>query len=261
MFGSQRRAVTTGSRFINWITCRPAIVQARYLSNSEAKVEQSMNVPEAVAAQRWRVIRVASKVPRGVVFCGTGFTLVRRGKAFIITTAHVVDEARSKPGATGRLYVDFAPPVNSHPVISIESDAFNDVAVLGTGVISGSTHQETTGQARVGDIVYATGYDDEHCTSHTDVFTTSGRVVSTGLYVPEKGMLVTSGKAPGPSVPALILSGGGSTKGASGSPIFDGQGRIVGYLKGFVGLDGKSERGRIAFSIERAINLLEKSAR
>lgn len=192
---------------------------------------RKVDIPPAIASQKWRVVRIATREERGFAFRGTGFALARANRTLVIANEHTIRKVRAELGQGAEIWVGFRPPLDAHRAMSVEADPVHDVAILEVGVqIEGET-QERIGEARVGTPVLVLGYDDQH-TRADDLVMSRGIVKWVGPYVVAKDMLITSGTYPGPTTRAVIIDGVRCESGASGSPLFDEGGRIMGFLKG-----------------------------
>lgn len=210
-----------------------------------------MGIPGQVNSQKWRAVRIAARQPEGFHFLGTGFGLVRGGKVFVITNEHTLQKAHERYGAGTEIWVDFQPPVHAHQSQLMATDGLHDLAILSTDVAFEGEGQEQVTNAMAGDPVMAIGYDDQHNQQH-EPLVSRGTVKLTAPYALKEKALITSGVYPGPTAPAIVISGVNCASGASGSPVFDQRGRIVGYLK------GRLDTGDcLAISINRALELLK----
>lgn len=203
-----------------------------------------IQAPEVVSAQWWRLVRVVEREPAGFRPLGTGFILVRGRVAFVVTNEHVVRKAKGSPWVSiGK---------QAHQAESHVTDEAHDLAVLKLGAdvdISGETSERTSSAAK-GQDVYAFGFPDDLGTA-VDPLISQGQVLWVGRYEPTQRMVITSGTYPGRTVSAFIVAGITCRQGASGGPVFDKSGAIVGYVKGML------DTGEcLCLSIERALELL-----
>jgi len=220
------------------------LLLAQSAGDSSAVMHSLQRIPEPVWAQRWRLVRVLDREENGFRPLGTGFILVRQRTAFVVTNEHIVRKAKGTPWVgVGK---------QAHESVSRATDAAYDLAVLklGTDVeISGETSESASGVA-AGQTLYAFGFPDD-LAGGSEPLASVGRVVWAGPYVPEKQLLITSGVYPGATIPAFVVAGIACRQGASGGPIFDPAGAIVGYVKGTI------QSGEcLGISIERALELM-----
>jgi Trypsin-like peptidase domain len=208
----------------------------------------SPRLPKAIASQEWRILKLAEREQDGFHFVGTGFALVRKEKAFVITNAHVLEKIKHLT----ELYADFGPPGNAHSMIVLSKDVTDDIAVLATDAeIQGDT-EERIGVPKRTAAVFIVGFDDGH-TTRDNLNVESGSIEMVGIWVDEKRLFYPSAQYLGAGAPAMLISGVTCRQGGSGSPVFGSDGEILGVVKGFTG-DGKC----LAISIPPALRLLEK---
>lgn len=203
-----------------------------------------VQLPDEVQAEEWRLVRVLDRELKGFKPLGSGFILVRGRVAFVVTNEHVVSKAKSVP------WVSLGKRV--HESVSQEIDATYDLAVLRLGAdvdISGET-SEHTATVTQGQVVYSLGFPDDLGTAAKPLVS-QGQVLWSGQYDPIKQLAITSGVYPGRTVSAFIVAGNACRQGASGGPVFDGLGSLVGYVKGSL-----SSGECLGISIQRALELV-----
>jgi hypothetical protein len=205
-------------------------------------------LPTSIASQEWRIVRLAEKEPDGFHFVATGFALVRNKKAFVVTSAHILEKVHDP----SKFYADFAPPMKAHAVTVWSKDSTDDLAVLATSVEINGELEERAAEPTVKAPVFIVGFDDAH-TTRDQINIQSGAVETVGLWAEEKHFFIISGKYQGPTAPAMLISGVTCRLGGSGSPVFGSEGEILGVVKGFTG-----DRKCLAIDIQPALRLLEK---
>lgn len=204
-------------------------------------------LPTPIASQKWRVVRLARQEKDGFHFLATGVALVRQKKTYVVTSAHVMEKVADPT----KIYADFPPPVNAHPVSVLARSSRGDIVVLATDVRTDGNTVEKTGEAREGMPVFIVGFDDEHTA-------TDNRNIQRGVidlvapWAEEKHMFILTPKYPGVTAPGLLISGVTCQPGGSGSPVFGADGKILGVVKGH-GDDSRC----IAIGISAAVKLLE----
>lgn len=208
---------------------------------------------DPVEANRWRAVRIAARVSGRFHFVGSGFVLVRIGKAYVVTNTHLVSKARANWGEGVELWADFSSPVNAHPLQVLGHDSAADVVVLGSDVEI-EDGQEKTAEPNEGHVIFRIGYSDLQTGKEAAI--AAGTIALVAPYAPDLGALITSGVYPGMTVGAFVITGLECPEGSSGSPLFDKNGRLVGYLKGR--LDRLPLPGCLAFTIKHALDLLEQ---
>ncbi len=203
----------------------------------------TLQVPEAVTSQKWRLVRLVDRETAGFRPLGTGFILIRGKTAFVVTNAHVVRKAKSTPWV----------PIGkqAHQSQTYVSDEAYDLAVLRLGPdvdISGETSERPAAVAK-GQVLFAIGFPDDLGTA-LEPLVSRGEVLWVGQYEPTQRIIITSGTYRGPTVSAFIVSGIACRQGASGGPVFDTSGALVGYVKGTL------DTGEcLCMSIQRVLDL------
>lgn len=209
-----------------------------------------MQIPERVIAQASRTLRVGAMVGDKFDFKGSGFAFVRKHRVLAVTNQHTVRRIHDQYGENASILVWFQEPVRMHPATVLAIDKVNDLAILATGVTADEDDPVEKTGVTIGAKVYVTGYSDEHARQENPVIST-GSVVSSGPYIVEKDMFVTSGTYPGPSALAYIISGAVCPSGASGSLVLDESGRMLGYIK------GRLDSGEcVAIALHKALQII-----
>ncbi|MCX6021791.1 MAG: serine protease [Chloroflexi bacterium] len=222
------------------------------------------DLPEAVRAQAWRLVRVA--VPydktdgppgapplRAFAFQGTGFLVLRgliRPTAYVVTCAHILRNIRERFGEAAPLRALLSSG-HARPLTVMEVDETHDLAILqAAGAVPGvkdALTDEPLGKV-AGLPVFALGYTEENTAALT---AGTGMAVQRGRWVSAMGGVVPGERSEALTAAALILEGMAVKPGASGSPLFAADGTILGYLKGSL-----PDERCLALTRERAWGLL-----
>lgn len=212
--------------------------------------DQQTELPSSVLAQEWRVVRVTTKKEGGFDFRGTGFILVRSGKAFVVTNEHVIRNIKKKLGYEKDPWIIFNK--KAYPVTVRITDEVNDFAILETKLKFEGVCQESIVSAKNGLKVFVIGYSkNTFMMNQPSILKAS--ISFEAPYVRKEQLLITSGQYPSDTASAFILSQYVCEKGFSGSPIVDLNGNIIGYLHGSIDIGGC-----IGISIEKVINSLNR---
>lgn len=206
-------------------------------------------LPTVIKSQEWRIVRLAERKEDGLHFAATGLALTHNGKTYVITSSHVVASVSN----LARFYAEFLSPGNAHLVKVLSTDPTSDIAVLRTDVVlNGKTEGLLFGEPKQGAAVFIVGFDESH-TTRNNLNVQRGTVETVLPWVDDKLSPITSGKYPGLTTFAFLISDITCRVGASGSPVFGSKGETLGLLKGYL------EDGRcVAVGIRPALEFLEK---
>jgi len=229
---------------------RALVLQLIFASLTMAEAQDDL-----VGSQLWRAVRIVQEVSKdNYTRIGSGFILVRNHRMVVFTNAHVVANA---PRPIWFLWE--GRPIDT-TVRSIDQN--HDLAMLNTNaqlVDADSVTRERTAAVVVGDKLVAFGYPDTVAWGSAGSESSPparivGQVIAVGHYAPAiQTLLLAVGAYNGPTFPAFVFDAKGCTTGASGGPLFNSSGAIVGYLKGMV-----NEGGCIGVAIGRAIGMIGK---
>jgi S1-C subfamily serine protease len=178
---------------------------------------QAIEVPDPVKAQQAKLVMIVDREGAGFRPIGTGFLLFRHGTAFAITNDHVVRAAKGTPWVAT---ID----KKVHESQSIVRDEAYDLAILRLGgdVYTTDEIEERVGVATIGLQVYAYGFPEEEAIMGPDPVLSVGRVFWIGQIA-----------YPHLNMPAFRATGLICRHGASGGPVFNAEGAIVGYVKAY----------------------------
>ncbi|MBI4178532.1 trypsin-like peptidase domain-containing protein [bacterium] len=198
-------------------------------------------------------VRVLVRVGDRLEFMGSGFLVSRNRKALAVTNAHVIEKALQKHGPAAQLYVRFTPPLNDNPATLSAMDRIYDVALLGTGIPFEGTRLSVS-EPRPGDRVSIVGFSESNLAADLPR-TLPGEVIRVAWH-DRIGRRKLSDLEP-PNVASwartfLVRTSSECEPGASGSPVFDAIGQVVGYLVGRNEDDGTC----IVYSAQRLREIL-----
>jgi len=108
--------------FIKLIVCCAIVLWAS--PTTDAPPALPPEIPNAVVVQKWRSLRLAEKRGNGFPFLGTGFALIRSGKAYVVTNAHILKKASDQK----QIYADFEKPIDAHHAEILATDEMSDIA-------------------------------------------------------------------------------------------------------------------------------------
>lgn len=192
----------------------------------------------------------------GLSFLGSGFLVARHGKAFAATNDHVIKKATREHGTSVVLYVRFPAPLNDQRARLIASDPLYDIALLETDVSVHDQPLTVIAEPRPGDPVAVVGYGGDNF-ADAQPRTLSGIVIKVGWH-DRVDRIRFYGDLDRFDINrvARAFSVRGTVEfppGASGSPVFDNSGRLLGYL---VGRDENDPRVGIVYSLRKLVEIL-----
>src|SRR6266446_6512097 len=85
----------------------------------------TLEIPSAIKSQPWRAVRLAENRKDGFHFVASGFILVRAGKTYVVTSAHVLEKVSNRT----QFYADFEKPVEGHLAVVLSTDEVSDIAL------------------------------------------------------------------------------------------------------------------------------------
>lgn len=205
-----------------------------------------------VLDQYWRVVKIAKKVPEGFAFQATGFAIPKGKFTYIVTNKHVIDKFEN----VSDIMVGFVPPIHGKTAELIYSNESHDLAILKSSVeFEGgeeNTHLDLSHE--IESDVFVLGYD-ESTLNKAEPRLQSGKIILSLPYVKEKNLFITSGIYDGETVEGLLLKGIESLGGSSGSPVFNNNGSLIGYL---VARHNDGIKEAIGISIRKVADIINK---
>jgi S1-C subfamily serine protease len=151
---------------------------------------------------------------------------------YVVTNEHIIREAREEYGSEVAFSVDFQPPIPTHlaSVVALEPD--HDLALLQTA--ASWTHdmgiaRERTARPRVGVRVFSMGYAQDRIASWDNQLDSEGVVARLPGFEVGRGVLHLE-PVPPDTIPWVLIAGFGGTWGSSGSPVFNEDGALLGYV-------------------------------
>lgn len=205
---------------------------------------------DKILNQYWRIVKIAKKVPEGYAFQATGFAIPKGKITYVITNKHVIDLI----GKEVDIMVGFIPPIHGKEAKIVYVSASQDLAILKVDVEfeEGEENTHFDFSHNVGTDIHTLGFDE--ITMHIpNPRLQNGKIILSLPYVKDQNLFITSGIYKGETAEGLLLKGIESLGGSSGSPVFNSNGSIIGYL---VARHNDGDKEAICISIKNAIDVI-----
>lgn len=229
-------------------------------------------LPRAIS-QFWRVVAIVRKDVGGKPkFLASGFVLIRGQRLYVVTNNHVIEEAKRRFGENTEFFASFHNK-EMHSLRLVAAKKHTDVAILEADAVGLGDRLaprdpiERVGVIRKGVTVYKFGFSEQDV-SHITLEESKGSITwfgqlilrneTQGIRCPrcrDVTLCARKSTCPPGTPSGFLFRGPVCDAGSSGSPVFDDEGSILGYVVGAFADNSDC----IAVSFEEAAALIPSS--